>query len=228
MIPTIRAEAYHSQILNEFTEYYEKSLKTYDCTELIELTMSIYAKKQYVEQQKRKFRAVDEQAGGGIAFWESLPPRSIFQRRAYQIISSVASARKGEATKMNVTNKKVHHRQFGDGVVTGQTISTVTVQFSEEYGVKKFLYPSAFESFLTMDSLDLKEKMDIELREIRERSETVNRQREEEAEQRRDEECRALLKQKQAAKKHALKKKTPPKPKAQPDSAESSREDGGE
>lgn len=60
MIPTIRAEAYHSQILQELTEHYEKSLKTYDCTELIELTMSIYAKKQYVEHQKRKFGAVDE------------------------------------------------------------------------------------------------------------------------------------------------------------------------
>ncbi|MGE4275818.1 MAG: CarD family transcriptional regulator [Lawsonibacter sp.] len=60
MIPTIRAEAYHSQILQELTEHYEKSLKTYDCTELVELTMSIYAKKQFVEQQKRKFGAVDE------------------------------------------------------------------------------------------------------------------------------------------------------------------------
>jgi len=60
MIPTIRAEAYHSQILQELTEHYEKLLKTYDCTELVELTMSIYAKKQYVEQQKRKFGAVDE------------------------------------------------------------------------------------------------------------------------------------------------------------------------
>ena len=60
MIPTIRAEAYHSQILRELTEHYEASLKTHDCTELVELTMSIYAKKQYVEQQKRKFGAIDE------------------------------------------------------------------------------------------------------------------------------------------------------------------------
>lgn len=60
MIPTIRAEAYHGQILQGLTEHYEKSLKTYDCMELVKLTMSIYAKKQYVEQQRRKFGAADE------------------------------------------------------------------------------------------------------------------------------------------------------------------------
>jgi len=122
---------------------------------------------------------------------------------------------------MNLTNKKVHHRQFGDGIVTGQTISKVTVQFSEEYGEKKFLYPSAFESFLTINSPALREQMDAELLAIRERLEDERRQREEEAEQRREEEKRALLKQKRgAAKRRAPTGKTPPKPKAQPDSAE--------
>lgn len=60
LIPTIRAEAYHSRILRELAEHYEASLKTHNCAELIELTMSIYAKKQYMEQQKHKFGAVDE------------------------------------------------------------------------------------------------------------------------------------------------------------------------
>ncbi len=59
-IPAIRAEAYHSRILRELSEHYEASLKTHDCAKLIELTMSIYAKKQCVEQQKRKLGAVDE------------------------------------------------------------------------------------------------------------------------------------------------------------------------
>ena len=118
---------------------------------------------------------------------------------------------------MNLTNKKVHHRQFGDGVVTGQTISTVAVQFSEGYGEKKFFYPSAFESFLTLNSPALREQMDAELRAIRERLEDACRQREEEAEQRREEENRALAEQKRgAAKKRAPARKTPPKPKAQP------------
>lgn len=59
-IPTINAEAYHSKVLRELTEHYEESLRAYDCTEIMELTMSIYAKKEYMEQQKLKFGAVDE------------------------------------------------------------------------------------------------------------------------------------------------------------------------
>lgn len=58
-IPTIQAEAYHNRVIRQLVDHYDSVLKTYDCTDLIELTMSIYAKKQYVEQQKRKFGAVD-------------------------------------------------------------------------------------------------------------------------------------------------------------------------
>lgn len=77
---------------------------------------------------------------------------------------------------MNLKNQKVHHRQFGDGVVTEQTPSVITVQFSEEYGPKKFLYPAAFESFLTLDSPALREKMEAELHAIREQLEAGRRQ----------------------------------------------------
>lgn len=59
-IPTIKAEAFHSKVMRELTEHYEASINTHDCAELVELTMSIYAKKQYAEQQKRKFGAIDE------------------------------------------------------------------------------------------------------------------------------------------------------------------------
>ncbi|NCB51657.1 MAG: hypothetical protein EOM54_07240 [Clostridia bacterium] len=114
---------------------------------------------------------------------------------------------KGEATEMNLTNEKVHHRQFGDGVVTDQTTSTVTVQFSEEYGEKRFLYPSAFESFLILNSPVRRETMNAELRAIREQLEAEFRRREEEAELRREEEKHALLEQKRAA----AKKRTPAK-----------------
>ena len=60
MIPSIRAEAYHNRSPQRLAEHYKESISTHDCADLIELTMSIYAKKQYVEQQKRKFGAVDE------------------------------------------------------------------------------------------------------------------------------------------------------------------------
>ena len=60
MIPTINAEAYHNRSINQLSEHYNEALKTHDCSDLIELCMSIYAKKQSLEQQNRKFGAVDE------------------------------------------------------------------------------------------------------------------------------------------------------------------------
>lgn len=59
-IPAIKAEAYHSRVIRDLTEHYEAAFASHSCKDLIELTMSIYAKKQYLEQNKRKFGAVDE------------------------------------------------------------------------------------------------------------------------------------------------------------------------
>ncbi len=116
---------------------------------------------------------------------------------------------------MNLTNKEVRHRQFGDGVVTGQSASTVTVQFSEQYGEKRFLYPDAFVSFLTLDSPDLDEQMGAELRAICEQLEGERSRREEETEQRQNEERLALLEEKRVtAKKRAAERKAALKSKA--------------
>lgn len=41
-------------------QHYEQSLRTHNCADLIALTMSIYAKKQNAQKQKRKFASVDE------------------------------------------------------------------------------------------------------------------------------------------------------------------------
>lgn len=105
---------------------------------------------------------------------------------------------------MNVTDMKVFHSQYGDGVITDQTLSTLTVRFSEEYGEKRFLYPSAFESFLTLNNPAMKEKMEAELNAIREHFEAGRRQREEEAELRRNEERRTLLETKTLRRKNVL------------------------
>lgn len=59
-IPTVRAKAYYSRALGELSEHYANSLKTYDSADLVELTMSIYAKKQEVEGQRHKIGTVDE------------------------------------------------------------------------------------------------------------------------------------------------------------------------
>ncbi|NTW70895.1 MAG: hypothetical protein HGA49_01465 [Eubacteriaceae bacterium] len=123
--------------------------------------------------------------------------------------------------KVKVLNNKVHHDKFGEGIVTDQTISKITIQFSEEFGEKKFMYPSAFESFLTMGNPALQEMIDDELRTIRKQLEAEGKQREEEAEQRRIEEQRALLKKKLSAKKCTAKRKAPAIPKTKPVSTES-------
>lgn len=59
-IPHVQAEAYHNKAMRELTEHYEAAFKTHDCGALVELTMSIYAKKQDLESKKRKFGALDE------------------------------------------------------------------------------------------------------------------------------------------------------------------------
>jgi len=59
-IPSIHAQAYHSSVLRQLTDHYEALLETHDCETLVELTMSIYSKKRCVEEQKRKFGAIDE------------------------------------------------------------------------------------------------------------------------------------------------------------------------
>ncbi len=60
LIPSIQVKPYHSRANNDLTEHYNATLKSHDCTDLLELTMSIYAKKQEAEGSKRKFGVVDE------------------------------------------------------------------------------------------------------------------------------------------------------------------------
>lgn len=60
LIPSIQAEPFHNKANNELTQHYTAALKNHNCEDLVELTMSIYAKKQEVEGSKRKFGVVDE------------------------------------------------------------------------------------------------------------------------------------------------------------------------
>lgn len=59
-IPSINASAYHCRESNQLIRYYDSVMKTHDCEQLMELTMSIGAKKKSMEQQKRKMGSVDE------------------------------------------------------------------------------------------------------------------------------------------------------------------------
>lgn len=59
-IPDIQAEAYINQSIQQLSEHYEAVLKTHNCADLIELTMSIYNKKEFLEGQKKKIGQIDE------------------------------------------------------------------------------------------------------------------------------------------------------------------------
>jgi CarD family transcriptional regulator len=59
-IPSMKAEAFHCRESNQLIKHYDAVLKTYNCEQLVELRMSIYAKKQLMKEQNRKFGAVDE------------------------------------------------------------------------------------------------------------------------------------------------------------------------
>lgn len=60
LIPGIEAEAYHSRNVQDLAGYYQSFLQSHDCADLLELVMSIYAKKQHVAEQKKRFGQVDE------------------------------------------------------------------------------------------------------------------------------------------------------------------------
>jgi len=59
-IPTVRAKACHAGSLQALAQHYQNKIRSGDCGDLLELTMSIYCKKQEMEQQKRRLGLVDE------------------------------------------------------------------------------------------------------------------------------------------------------------------------
>ena len=59
-IPSVRAKAFHGVGFRQLAEHYESAIKTYDCGDLIQMLVSIRMKKRLLEQQRRKFGAVDE------------------------------------------------------------------------------------------------------------------------------------------------------------------------
>jgi hypothetical protein len=103
---------------------------------------------------------------------------------------------------MNVMHEQVNHLKFGTGTITAQDSSTVTVKFSKEYGSKKFLYPSAFKSFLNLCNPSINERMGNELKLIQTFAEIERNNRLAEEENK-----RTLLEQKAASKKKAPAKK---------------------
>lgn len=60
MIPSIDVQPYHHRTTQELVQHYESYLATHSCRDLIELTMSLYAKKHDSGDQKGKFGVIDQ------------------------------------------------------------------------------------------------------------------------------------------------------------------------
>lgn len=59
-IPTLQGKDFHSRSAQELSAHYEQALQTHNCRDLIELTVSIYRKKEGLARQNKKFGRVDE------------------------------------------------------------------------------------------------------------------------------------------------------------------------
>jgi CarD family transcriptional regulator len=59
LIPSIQAKKFHSSDQRVLEEHYKTRLKKHSCLDLIELTMSIYEKKQTAVKENKKVGAVD-------------------------------------------------------------------------------------------------------------------------------------------------------------------------
>ena len=51
---------------------------------------------------------------------------------------------------LNIVNKQIKHTVFGEGKVISQSESKLSIEFSEKYGTKGFVYPDAFEKYLKL------------------------------------------------------------------------------
>ncbi|MDR1539538.1 MAG: hypothetical protein LBU32_16365 [Clostridiales bacterium] len=105
---------------------------------------------------------------------------------------------------MNLIHEELRHQHFGAGEVIEQTPTAISVKFSDEFGVRKFLYPSAFESFLDLSNPEAKEIISEEIRLMHEKTESERIHRKEAYDSQREEEQKVIAEQKKAtAKKRA-------------------------
>lgn len=88
-----------------------------------------------------------------------------------------------EVIFMKIMNKKLKHVQFGEGEVIGQESQKISVQFSEQYGTKQFVYPDAFGKFLKLNDAKLEvavlEELNNKQEQIRDEKERVQKEYEE-------------------------------------------------
>ena len=60
MIPSLQTHEFYSAGTQQLAEHYQSFFSSHNCSDLLELIMSIYAKKQYMIAKKHKFGQIDE------------------------------------------------------------------------------------------------------------------------------------------------------------------------
>ncbi len=100
---------------------------------------------------------------------------------------------------MKLVHEQVHHIKFGVGTIINQTDDVIDVKFSKEFGNKKFVYPGSFETFLRLCNPESQEKLNIELRQIREEIESERKMRKDADQKIIDDARHDLLQKKRAA-----------------------------
>jgi len=86
---------------------------------------------------------------------------------------------------MDLIGKKVKHNKFGEGIITQQDASYVSVKFVTEADPKKFMYPSCFKTFLKLLDANAAAQTDATVKQHEEQERKKKQQAMEEAEARR-------------------------------------------
>lgn len=60
LIPNVEAPPVQSKAIRELTERYQAKINTHEAAELLAMLMSIHAKKQQLQMEKKKLGAIDE------------------------------------------------------------------------------------------------------------------------------------------------------------------------
>lgn len=82
---------------------------------------------------------------------------------------------------MNLINKEITHKVFGEGNIVDQDASFITIEFNND--IKKFVYPNAFGKFITLNDQNTAKSLNKILSKRERKEEALEKKRAEEKEQ---------------------------------------------
>jgi hypothetical protein len=112
---------------------------------------------------------------------------------------------------MNIVTEQITHLLYGDGKIISQEKNILSIQFSEQYGIKKFLYPDAFEKYLKLFNSDIEMSVLKDLNDKQGEIKAEKLQKQKEYEEEAERKALAKIKLSSPKKKKASSKSTVPK-----------------